>query len=153
MVDCITVAPVKTGVQPSKTGSKMKLQKSSSLSVNRSRSDMSTRSSSLSVAGTGATGPASEREARRQRGRERLSRELVRTLAETHFIHAEVCNTCTTAGGLVISAVQMPHSVQCISSRRVDINWEMGYLNLLPLQTSRFWRLQSPTITRETNEL
>ena len=92
MVDCITVAPVKTGVQPSKTGSKMKLQKSSSLSVNRSRSDMSTRSSSLSVAGTGATGPASEREAGRQRGRERLSRELVRTLAETHFIHAEVCN-------------------------------------------------------------
>ncbi|CAI7993280.1 Cilia- and flagella-associated protein 46 [Geodia barretti] len=86
-----TVSPVKTGTQPSKTGSKSKLQKSSSVSVNRSRSDVSTRSSSLSVAGAVslASGPAAEREAGRQRGRERLCRELLRTLAQTHFIHAE----------------------------------------------------------------
>ena len=82
------MAPVKT--QPSKTGSKMKLQKSSSVSVNRSRSDVSARSSSLTVASLSTSGPASEREAGRKRGRERLCRELLRTLAETHCVHAEV---------------------------------------------------------------
>ena len=84
------VSPVKK-IQPSKTGSKLKLQKLSSTSVNRSRSDVSaSRSSSLGVVASLSTGPAMERETGRKRGRERLTRDLVRTLAETHFIHAEV---------------------------------------------------------------
>ena len=88
------VQAVKIDEKPSKTGSKKKLQKSSSLSVNRSRSDASARTSS-SVAGLASvpiSGPAEEREAGRKRGRERVCRDLLRTLAEIHFIHAEVCD-------------------------------------------------------------
>jgi tetratricopeptide (TPR) repeat protein len=87
-----TVEPVKTKVQPSKIGSKSKLQKTSSVSVNRSRSDASARTSSSTVlvnTQTSSTGPAVERETGRKRGRERLYRDLLRTLAETHCIHAE----------------------------------------------------------------
>ena len=84
------VEPLKTRVQPSKTGSKSKLQKTSSVSVNRSRSDASARTSSSTVPVNTSTVPAVEREAGRKRGQERLCRDLLRTLAETHCINAEV---------------------------------------------------------------
>lgn len=86
----LSVQAVKIDEQPSKTNSKKKLQKSSSLSVNRSRSNPSARTLSNTATLTSA-GPAEEREAGRKRGRERVCKDLVRTLAETHFIHAEVC--------------------------------------------------------------
>lgn len=83
----------KVGMQSSKASSKSKLQKKSSTSVTRSRSDVSTRTSSSGLVNTPTTGPAVEREEGRKRGQERLNRDLLRTLAETHCIHAEVCSS------------------------------------------------------------
>ena len=110
---CPVVEPLKR-VQPSKAGSKSKLQKTSSVSVNRSRSDTSTRNSSSTLLAntlSSSTGPAVEREAGRKRGQERLCRDLLRTLAETHFIHAEVVVVffccCMLFTGLVVSAASL----------------------------------------------
>lgn len=104
----------KVGMQPSKAGSKSKLQKKSSTSVTRSRSDVSTRTSSSGLVNTSTTGPAVEREEGRRRGQERLNRDLLRTLAETHCIHAEVCSLLFAhTHAHKLSILLSYHSVQC----------------------------------------
>ena len=88
--DVVAVEAAKIDEKLSKTGSRKKLQKSSSLSVNRSSSSTTSHAPSSVTGLAGLSGPAEEREAGRKRGRERLCGDLLRTLAEMHFIHAEV---------------------------------------------------------------
>lgn len=125
-MSCIIVELAKKEVQPSKTGSKSKLQKMSSVSVNRSRSDTATRTSSSVLVNTPATGPAG-REAGRKRGQERLSRDLLRTLAETHCIHAEVICTCTLWLSVLVFSDGVYISLQCAVFWLKESGHELGH--------------------------